>query len=93
MKTLSKKEKASLEEILLVFSKRIYRDSGMRHFSGGYARANIKDFDDDFIYIKTEFGEHNVDGATKYDDQYVMPRAVLIKDSPIENKISAIRLT
>jgi hypothetical protein len=56
MKKLTKKELKVLKEVLALFEKRTRNETGVRYSSGGFATAEMFNYDDDVIDIELKVG-------------------------------------
>jgi len=89
---LSCDELMALRKVLEAFENREYVGTGMRGVNGGYAKADMADFDEELIYIELEWGRQDMgDGhSTCHIEQCQMPRIVLLKDMSMAEKVAFI---
>jgi len=56
MKELTKQELETLKKKLEDFENQTYKDTGMKSLNGGYAKAEMFDYDDEFIDFELQWG-------------------------------------
>jgi hypothetical protein len=56
-----------------------YYNTGMKHINGGYAKAEIFDYDDEYFDVQLEYGEQDMGSgySTIHREQYKMNRETL----------------
>ena len=89
---LTTKEISELRHVLEVFENSVYVDSGMKSINGGYARADMFDYDDEMIDIEVEWGRQDMgDGhSTCHVEQYTIDRETITADIPLAEKVAKI---
>lgn len=89
---LTKAELKELKEILDRFEWQEYCRTGMRYINGGYATADMFNYDDEYIDIELKWGEQDMGSGDSYEhkEQYRLKRSVLNEKKSIEEKIKEI---
>ena len=92
--TLTQEEQKALIEILKIFQRQIVRDTGMKWVNGGYASAEMNDYDEDTINIELEWGEQDMGAGRSVSNKesYTLSRNLLLLDIDVMKKIAQINL-
>jgi hypothetical protein len=83
-----------ITEILEKFEWQEYCNTGMKMISGGYAKAEMFDYDDEKIDIDLEWGEQDMGGgsSTVHKECYTLLReTVNALDMTVEEKVAHIK--
>lgn len=92
MTKLTIEELESLAKILEIFEAQALRDTGMKWVNGGYAKADMFNYDDEAVDIQLEWGEQNMGDGKSYVHQecYTLKRNIITSDIDILEKIDQI---
>jgi len=60
MEKLNKTELDKLKSVLEKFETQTLYDTGLKNINGGYAKAEMFDYDDDYIDVELEWGEQDM---------------------------------
>ena len=56
---LSKRDMDRIKEVLDTLEVKTYFDTGIKHISGGFANAEMTNYDEDWVYIELRWGVQN----------------------------------
>jgi hypothetical protein len=92
MSKLTKQELETLAKALEHFERSTLNDTGMRHINGGYAKAEMFDYDEDAIDIELEWGEQDMGSgsSTCHKENYTLERSTLKSGKPINEMVAQI---
>lgn len=89
---LTKEELTDLADILETFEVQSARDTGVKWLNGGYAKAEMFDYDEDKVDIELEWGEENMgDGrSVAHKECYTLDRKLITANIDVMEKIANI---
>jgi hypothetical protein len=90
MKKLTKKELKVLKEVLALFEKRTRNETGVRYSSGGFATAEMFNYDDDVIDIELKWGVQSDCTNNVNTEQWKLKREELKTKKSIGEIVDAI---
>lgn len=75
-KQLTKQELEKLKDVLEKFETQTLYETGLKNINGGFAKAEMFDYDDEYIDIELEWGEQDMgDGrSTTHKEQHKINR-------------------
>jgi len=75
----TKRELKKLANVLEKFENRALCDTGMKNINGGYAFAEMYNYDDDYFDVELKWGEQNMGAGHSYEhtEQYKLNRKTL----------------
>lgn len=76
-KVLTEQELELLASVLTEFENQTRRDTYVFRISGGYARAEMEYYDNDYIYISLTWGVSNESGSDKHFEEWKLKRSYL----------------
>ena len=86
VKELSDKELEELKKVFGSFERGEEKMTGVKYISGGYAYAEMFDYDDEYIDIELKWGVQSDCSDSTHVEQYKLSRAVLNDDKLTPSK-------
>ena len=80
---LSTKQLGTLAEVLRIFERATEKETAVHYISGGFAEAEMFDYDEEYIDIELKWGIQSDCENTVHTEQWKLPTEVL--DKPIEH--------
>ena len=76
-KEITEEEMVKFTEVISKFEDSIFLDTGVNEISGGFARADMYDYDDDYCDILLQWGVQSDCENTEYQEEYKLNRKTL----------------
>jgi len=90
MKELTKKELDILKEVLNLFEHKTICETGVHRISGGFAKADMFNYDEKLIDIELKWGIQSDCENTVHTEQWKLNRDTLNLAKSVEEKVKAI---
>ena len=90
LKQLTKKELKTLGKVLDEFDRQTTIDTGVARISGGFAVADMFNYDDEYIDIQLKWGIQNDCENNVHSEQWKLKRSVLSQKKTIKQIVEEI---
>lgn len=89
-KQVTKKELNQLKKILEKFETQTVNETGVRQISGGFANANMGNYDNQWIDIELKWGIQSDCENTVHTEHWKISREILNSNKSVAEKVRAI---